>query len=184
MLSFLAARGGLAARIAAAGGLIIDVALLLKSSAHLELIAGQYAAPRQYVPEALSGSYAGGEAPVLSPALAFEQANRSLPPQPKGISASKSMRYAKQSLAAHGLSPGDWPLLVKLWNKESGWNPKATNPGSGAYGIPQALPPTKMSKAAQEGDPYAQISWGLGYIKQRYGSIAAAWAHEVHFGWY
>ena len=93
--------------------------------------------------------------------------------------------------AAYGWSSGtQWDSLVKLWNQESGWNNHAENPSSGAYGIPQALPYNKMPKAAWperyggRSDPTAQISWGLGYIKSRYGSPEAAWAHEVQYNWY
>jgi hypothetical protein len=75
-----------------------------------------------------------------------------------------------------------------LWNQESGWSNTARNKSSGAYGIPQALPPSKMGAAANppQSSYIAQINWGLGYIKNRpgYGSPAAAWAHEVAHGWY
>ena len=79
--------------------------------------------------------------------------------------------------------------LVPLWNQESGWNQFAEN-ASGAYGIPQALPFTKMPQAAWpasaggSSDPSAQINWGLGYIKGTYGTPCNAWGHEQSFGWY
>jgi hypothetical protein len=73
--------------------------------------------------------------------------------------------------------------------RESGWNRFARNPSSGAYGIPQALPPTKLPPAGQAGGgshASPQIDWGLNYIKTTpgYGSPAAAWAHEQAHGWY
>jgi hypothetical protein len=80
-----------------------------------------------------------------------------------------------------------WTDLVSLWNKESGWNAKAKNSSSGAYGIPQALPETKMPSAAQESggsEPGPQIEWGLQYIQGRYGSPVMAWAHEQANNWY
>ena len=85
----------------------------------------------------------------------------------------------------YGWSEADFTSLVSLWNKESGWNPHAGN-RSGAYGIPQALPGSKM---AAYGDDYldngeTQIKWGLNYIKTTYGSPSAAWAHFVRSGWY
>lgn len=89
--------------------------------------------------------------------------------------------------AQRGWSGSEWTALDKLWTKESGWNNKAKNPSSGAYGIPQALPPTKMPFAAQEAggsNAQAQIGWGLDYIAQQYGSPSAAWAHEVANNWY
>lgn len=80
----------------------------------------------------------------------------------------------------------DWDCLVKLWERESNWNPNATNKSSGAHGIPQSLPASKM---ASYGDDYmtnyqTQIKWGLNYIKQRYGTPAKAWAHSEKTGWY
>jgi hypothetical protein len=73
-----------------------------------------------------------------------------------------------------------------LWNVESGWNVTAANPSSGAYGIPQALPGSKMASAGADWQTNAatQIRWGLGYIKSVYGSPCAAWGHEQVDGWY
>jgi len=73
-----------------------------------------------------------------------------------------------------------------LWERESSWNVYATNPYSGAYGIPQAVPGGKMASAGRNWRTSArtQIRWGLGYIKSRYGSPANAWAHECDYGWY
>jgi hypothetical protein len=70
--------------------------------------------------------------------------------------------------------------LDNLWEKESGWNPHASNP-SGAYGIPQALPGDKM---AQYGDAATQIKWGLAYIKSHYSTPCGAWQHSQDTGWY
>jgi hypothetical protein len=76
--------------------------------------------------------------------------------------------------------------LYRLWTRESGWNPYARNPGSGAYGIPQAVPAGKMASAGRDWrwNPRTQIRWGLRYIAGRYGSPAAAWRHETVQGWY
>jgi hypothetical protein len=74
--------------------------------------------------------------------------------------------------------------LVELGGRESGWRADAKNPTSGAFGIPQALPATKMNAKAQAGDPRAQIAWMLNYIKERYGSPSQALAwHDAH-NWY
>lgn len=86
----------------------------------------------------------------------------------------------------YGWSEYDFDCLVKLWNRESGWNPNAHNKSSGAHGIPQSLPASKM---ASEGSDYytngeTQIRWGLKYIAGRYGSPANAWAHSQQKGWY
>ena len=73
-----------------------------------------------------------------------------------------------------------------IWNRESSWNKYATNPYSGAYGIPQALPAYKMASAGRNWRTSAttQIRWGLRYIRARYGSPRRAWEHEIDFGWY
>ncbi|MFG3703813.1 lytic transglycosylase domain-containing protein [Micromonospora sp. NPDC047670] len=85
-----------------------------------------------------------------------------------------------------GFGMDQFPCLDKLWNKESGWNHKARNPSSGAYGIPQALPGSKMGSVADDWqtNPATQIKWGLGYIEGRYGSPCKAWAHSQDVGWY
>ena len=76
------------------------------------------------------------------------------------------------------------------WNyvamRESGWNQFARNPSSGAYGIPQALPPSKMGAAANppQSSPVAQIAWMIPYIQGRYGSPQAAAQHEARWNWY
>lgn len=80
----------------------------------------------------------------------------------------------------------EFDCLVALWNKESRWNVFAENRSSGAYGIPQALPGTKMASAGADWqtNPDTQIRWGLGYIQGRYGSPCAAWAKSQAVGWY
>ena len=94
--------------------------------------------------------------------------------------------YAEKRCFDYGWSDADFQALVKLWNKESRWNPYACNSSSGAYGIPQALPASKM---ATYGTDYrtnykTQIEWGLSYIKSRYGTPSAAWNHSCRKGWY
>lgn len=92
---------------------------------------------------------------------------------------------AARLVAAHGWGNNDFNCLVNLWNRESGWNVHALN-GSGAYGIPQALPGSKMSSAGPnwQDDAQTQITWGLGYISARYGSPCGAWGHSQSNGWY
>ena len=95
--------------------------------------------------------------------------------------------YAKNlCINTYGWTENDFNCLVKLWERESNWNPNAHNKSSGAHGIPQSLPASKM---ASEGDDYytngkTQIRWGLKYIKNRYGTPANAWAHSQQKGWY
>ena len=94
--------------------------------------------------------------------------------------------YAEKRCFDYGWSDGDFQALVKLWNKESRWNPYASNSRSGAYGIPQALPATKMSTYGTDylTNYKTQINWGLNYIKSRYGTPTAAWNHSCSKGWY
>ena len=91
-----------------------------------------------------------------------------------------------QTLADATWGPSQFPYLNLLWYRESGWNPVATNPISGAFGIPQALPAVKMASAGLDWatDPYTQIIWGIGYIQATYGTPQAAWAHELAYSWY
>lgn len=85
-----------------------------------------------------------------------------------------------------GLAIGQFSCLNKLWDHESGWNYKATNRSSGAYGIPQAYPGSKMSSAGSDWriNPATQIKWGLGYIKGRYSTPCGAWSHFQSAGSY
>jgi hypothetical protein len=85
-----------------------------------------------------------------------------------------------------GFGIDQFPCLNKLWNKESNWRHTASNPSSGAYGIPQALPGSKMGSAGSDwrSNPATQIKWGLGYIEGRYGSPCKAWSHSQSVGWY
>ena len=92
--------------------------------------------------------------------------------------AGEAQKIARAMLPSYGWSPSSqFGCLVNLWNKESHWNTHAANP-SGAYGIPQALPGSKMASAGPDWQNNArtQIKWGLGYIKSRYGAPCDAWA--------
>jgi len=89
---------------------------------------------------------------------------------------------AYQMLQARGWGDDQWGCLDQLWSRESGWRVNASNP-SGAYGIPQALPGSKMGPG-WETDASVQINWGLGYIGGRYGTPCGAWAHSESSGWY
>ncbi|WP_316314602.1 aggregation-promoting factor C-terminal-like domain-containing protein, partial [Clavibacter michiganensis] len=92
---------------------------------------------------------------------------------------------ARSILASQGMGDDQYACLDYLWTKESGWRVNAYNP-SGAYGIPQALPGSKMASAGPDWqtNPATQITWGLGYIDSRYGSPCGAKAHSVLKNWY
>ena len=96
-----------------------------------------------------------------------------------------------QAIAAQMVADRGWPsteydCLYSLWAKESGWRYNAYNAGSGAYGIPQSLPGSKMASAGAdwETNPATQITWGLGYITGRYETPCGAWGHSQSAGWY
>jgi tape measure domain-containing protein len=133
----------------------------------------------------------GGLARGVASTLVHAAANKLFGLQPDGggfagAAVGKVQQAAKAMLAQYGWGPDQFGPLQKLWNKESGWRVNATNPSSGAYGIPQALPGSKMAAAGPDWrtNPITQIRWGLSYIKQRYGSPAAAWAHSQRLNWY
>ena len=99
----------------------------------------------------------------------------------------QAQAYAYSQLTKYGLDPSQFQDLVNLWNKESSWNMHAENASSGAYGIPQADPDGGQGIANASNyrnNAMVQIQWGLKYIKERYGSLANAWAHEVADNWY
>lgn len=103
-----------------------------------------------------------------------------------GLSPAAAQAVGMSLAAARGWSGSEWSALLKLWNRESGWRWNATNSSSGAYGIPQALPGSKMASVGSDWQSNAatQISWGLSYIAGRYGTPSAAWSHETANGWY
>jgi len=93
---------------------------------------------------------------------------------------------ARAMLAQYGWSETEFSCLDQLWISESDWDPYATNPTSGAYGIPQSLPAEKMAAAGPDWrtNPMTQIEWGLSYIQQSYGTPCAANAFKVANNWY
>ena len=106
----------------------------------------------------------------------------SVPPPDPGTAQS----IAFNMMSSFGFDPNtQFSCLDNVWTRESGWRWDAAN-ASGAYGIPQALPGSKMASAGSDWltNPATQIKWGLGYIKNTYGTPCNAWAHEVSYGWY
>ncbi len=94
--------------------------------------------------------------------------------------------YAQNVLPSYGWGGDQMSCLVRLWNQESGWRADAYNTSSGAYGIPQSLPASKMATAGPDWqtNAHTQINWGLAYISRAYGSPCGAWNHEMGFNWY
>jgi hypothetical protein len=107
-----------------------------------------------------------------------------IPASCQEYSGNRAIGCALMLEAGHGLD--QFPCLNNLWAKESGWNERSSNPNSGAYGIPQALPGSKMSSFGSDWqtNPATQIKWGLSYIKNRYKTPCGAWQHFLDTGWY
>jgi hypothetical protein len=95
-------------------------------------------------------------------------------------------QIAQAMLGSFGWSSSQFSCLDPLWEHESRWSVTAANPGSGAFGIPQALPGSRMASAGPDWQTSAatQITWGLRYIRDAYGSPCAAWSHAQATGWY
>jgi hypothetical protein len=136
------------------------------------LIGGQGPTTGQAKPITTGASYPGGSDTGITTV--------SLPSGNKTLGRALAMPYGWGAGA-------QWTALDQLWTRESNWSNTAKNPSSGAYGIPQALPQTKMPHAAQESggsSAASQIQWGLSYIASRYSNPVNAWAHEQTYGWY
>ena len=85
---------------------------------------------------------------------------------------------ARAMLPTFGFADSEFACLDSLYVSESGWDPLADNPTSSAYGIPQALTETHRLPADYMTNPVSQIRWGLGYIRNAYGTPCAAWAFK------
>ncbi|MFD7685985.1 lytic transglycosylase domain-containing protein [Streptomyces sp. NPDC059781] len=97
-------------------------------------------------------------------------------------SASSAQATAKKMIG----DSAEFQCFSKIVQHESSWNPHATNASSGAYGLVQALPASKMASAGSDWktNPATQIKWGLDYMKDRYGSACDAWSFWQANNWY
>lgn len=107
-------------------------------------------------------------------------------PVPADIDLGTNRAVGYQLMLEFGFPADQWGYLDALWTRESGWNHLAENRSSGAYGIPQSLPGTKMAVVGADWrtNPETQIRWGLAYIAARYGNAQKAWEHSERVGWY
>jgi hypothetical protein len=117
------------------------------------------------------------------PAAASGGCSSLVVPTPGPPAAGSVQDIAYQAVMGYGWGEQNYYYLLALWNRESGWNPEAHNASSGAHGIPQALPGSKMGPG-WESDPNVQIDWGLRYIAGSYGTPCEAWAHSENYNWY
>ena len=102
------------------------------------------------------------------------------------LSPAQAQAMARSMLAAYGWGQAQWPCLDKLWTQESSWMTTAENPSSGAYGIPQSLPASKMATigADYRTDTRTQLTWGMQYVRDAYGSPCSAWSFHLAHNWY
>jgi hypothetical protein len=139
-------------------------------------------AAAQTAAEATAQAQAQATAPSTGAPQPTQTASTPAAPAPSG----SPQRIAEAMLGSFGWSSSQFSCLDPLWEHESGWSVTAYNAGSGAYGIPQALPGSRMAGAGPDWQTNAatQVRWGLEYIKGTYGSPCAAWDHEQATGWY
>lgn len=157
-----------------------------------EIIDAPYSGAKvRFDPVASVGGYTGATnpyAPVPAAGASIAGVPLALPAAGRLVVPAALSQYQSfaQGLVDSVWNSGQFPFLYMLWERESGWNPMAMNPLSGAFGIPQALPAVKMAIVGLDWatDPYTQITWGIDYIRAAYGSPQAAWAHELAYGWY
>ncbi|MFF9812447.1 lytic transglycosylase domain-containing protein [Streptomyces sp. NPDC014006] len=104
------------------------------------------------------------------------------PAQAATAQASSAQAVAKKMIG----SSAQYQCFSKIVERESGWNPNATNSSSGAYGLVQALPASKMASAGSDWktNPATQIKWGMNYMNERYGSPCGAWNFWQAHNWY
>ena len=144
--------------------------IVLSAATHSVHLIGAPKVAAQPLQDSASGGSASGGSTV------------SLPPPNPGT----AQRIAYNLLSSYGWSPSTYfSCLNNIWTRESGWNYRAEN-ASGAYGIPQALPASKMASAGSDylTNPKTQIIWGLGYIQGRYGNPCSAWSFWEAHGYY
>ena len=165
------------------------VAQAAKRKAQAELAAQQVAAQQvaarqaQQAPQRSAQQSSGQQ---TAQRTAQQTASQQAPSTAAAAPSGSAQSIAESMLGSFGWSSGQFSCLESLWAGESGWSATASNPSTGAFGIPQALPGSKMASAGPDWQTNAatQIRWGLGYIENSYGSPCGAWSHEQADGWY
>ncbi|MCR2812709.1 lytic transglycosylase domain-containing protein [Microbacterium sp. zg.Y1090] len=175
------ATAGLRGRLDAAVAAEAERVAAEQARLEAEAAAAAAAAEAEAAEAAARPSSSGGSSAPASPSPVYASGGAV-----GGTSPADAQATAHSMLAGYGWGDDQFGCLVSLWNKESGWNYQAYNAGSGAFGIPQALPGSKMASAGADWqtNPATQIAWGLGYISGRYGSPCGAWGHSQSVGWY
>ncbi len=180
----------LAVQSATAGVLVAQLASLKNSTAETErsYLAG-VAADEAYKTQQAQAARAAEAAAAQAAAgrgAAGGGGSGTAPSPGTVVDPAAARAYASSAVSARGWSQGEFSCLVSLWNRESGWRADAYNADSGAYGIPQSLPGSKMASAGSDwrSNAATQIDWGLGYLAGRYGTPCGAWAHSESVNWY
>jgi hypothetical protein len=157
-----------------------------KAAAAKSKAAAAKAAAAQAAAQAAAAQQAAAQQAAAAQPTATPQPTPTVTVQAAPVASGSAEQTAEQMLSQYGWSSSQFSCLDPLWARESGWSVTAENPGSGAYGIPQADPGSEMASAGADWqtDAATQIRWGLSYIQGRYGSPCAAWAHEESNGWY
>ena len=148
--------------------------------------AAQAAAEAAAAQAAAEAAAAAAAAEAEASSSSSSSSSSSVPSVDVNVDPASAQGIARSMMAAnYGWGDDQFACLVSLWNRESGWRVNAAN-SSGAYGIPQALPGSKMASAGADWqtNPATQIAWGLGYIAGRYSNPCGAWGHSESNGWY
>jgi hypothetical protein len=176
--------GGQAPFVASPTGASLDWAL----DGRADQAASRGLARASLAPGAATAPLPRAQAPATSPSPAAQgPPSAPLPEVPEDCQEYSGNRQIGCTLLSEfGFGLDQMPALDALWTRESGWNHLASNPSTGAYGIPQALPGSKMSTVGSDWqtNPATQIRWGLGYIRDRYGDPDGAWSFFQANGWY
>ena len=154
--------------------------VLSAQDAAARLAAAKATAAKAAAAKAAAEKAAAAKAAAAARVAAAAAASRSLVRTSYGGSA---RALGQQLAAARGWTGNQWVCLDNLWTRESNWRVTASNSRTGAYGIPQALPGSKMGPGWQT-SAQTQISWGLSYIGSRYGSPCNAWSFFTNHNWY
>ena len=156
------------------------------AQAAAEAAAAQAAAEAAAAQAAAEAAAAAAAAEAEASSSSSSSSSSSVPSVDVNVDPASAQGIARSMMAAnYGWGDDQFACLVSLWNRESGWRVNAAN-SSGAYGIPQALPGSKMASAGADWqtNPATQIAWGLGYIAGRYSNPCGAWGHSESNGWY
>ena len=148
-----------------------------RSKAPVKLTGAAASVPRRVIMEQLA---------KRAERIAASMASASPEVLPTDVDPDSNRGLGYRLMLQFGFAADQWQYLDALWQRESGWNHLAENASSGAYGIPQSLPGSKMADVAPDWrtNPETQITWGLAYIAARYSNPRGAWEHSQRFGWY